>query len=138
MFICMGALSLCAAGGTTQKWKAIAFGLAFVLGGVTLLLAVPLFMRRAALNSYAKKPDRDLLITFELGEERLTCKSEVASSDLLWRTIRRVLRTRDGFLLYLTDTQVHWRPAHGFQGTDAMERFAHLAKAKVEDYKDER
>jgi hypothetical protein len=34
--------------------------------------------------------------------------------------------------------QVHWLPVHGFQGTDALERFAQLAKAKVADYKDER
>jgi hypothetical protein len=138
IFMCMGALLLCAIGGTLQKWRAAAFGLAFIAGGAALLAGVPFFMRRAALSSYAKKPDRDLLVTLEFGEQGLSCKSDVAFSELLWCTICRVLRTREGFLLYLSDMQVHWLPVHGFQGTDALERFAQLAKAKVDDYRDER
>jgi hypothetical protein len=138
IFMCMGALLLCAIGGTPQKWRTVAFGLAFIAGGAALLAGMPLLMRRAALSSYAKKPDRDLLVTLEFDEQRLSCKSDVAFSESLWSTIRRVLRTREGFLLYLSDMQVHWLPVHGFQGTDALERFAQLAKAKVADYKDER
>jgi hypothetical protein len=46
--------------------------------------------------------------------------------------------TTDGFLLYLTDIQIHWLPVRGFQNEADPERFAQLAKAKVEGYRDER
>jgi len=87
---------------------------------------------------YAKKPDRDLLVTYEISEERISCKSDVASSDLTWRTILKALRTADGFLLYVGDTQLHWLPIRGFRDPVEVDRLAGLAKEKVQDYNDER
>ncbi|HWW01481.1 MAG TPA: YcxB family protein [Candidatus Acidoferrum sp.] len=138
IFICMGVVSLFTVAITPQKWRACAFGLAFVLAGAALRFGVPLLMRRSVLKNYAKKPDRGLLVTYELSEERLACKSDVASTDLAWRAVQKVLRTADGFLAYLTDVQMHWLPVRGFQNEADTERFAQLAKAKVKDYRDER
>ena len=98
----------------------------------------PVLMRRVVLKAYAKKPDRDLVITYQVSGEGLSCKSDVASSDMLWRVVARVLRTADGFLLYVSDTQVHWLPVGGFQDSADLDRFAALARSKVESYKDER
>jgi|SRR5439155_11621229 len=138
IFICLGVLALCSIGMTPEKWRAFAYGVTLVVAGVAVLVGVPLLMRRAVLKMYAKKPDRDSLITYELSEDRLSCKSNVASADLLWRAIQRVLRSADGFLLYVTDMQIHWLPVRGFRDRADLERFAQIAKAKVEDYKDER
>jgi len=90
------------------------------------------------LKAYAKKPDKDLVITYQVSGEGLLCKSEVASSDMLWRVLGTVLRTADGFLLYVSDTQVHWLPVRGFQDPADLDRFAALARSKVESYSDER
>jgi hypothetical protein len=95
-------------------------------------------MRRVVLKTYAKKPDKDLVITYQVSRERLSCKSEVASSDMLWRVVARVLRTVDWFLVYVSDTQVHWLPVRGFQEPADLDRFAAIARSKVESYNDER
>jgi hypothetical protein len=138
LFLCIGVLLLCGAAMTPQKLRALVFGLGLVLLGLVILVGAPRLLEKAVLKSYAKRPDKDLVIAYELSEEGISSKTDVASSNFLWRTIQRVLRTGDGFLLYLTDTQVQWLPAHGFQVPADTDRLANLAKAKVGDYKDER
>jgi hypothetical protein len=138
IFLCVGVIFLFSVVLTPQKLRALAFGLGFVLLGAALLVGVPRLLQKAVLKAYEKKPDKDLVTTYELSEERLSCKSDVASSELLWRGIPKVQRFGEGFLLYVTDTQVHWLPIHGFQVPADADRFADLAKAKVGDYKDVR
>ena len=138
IFIFLGFVCLCVMGATTEKWRAATYGCGLVLVGVALLTGLPFFMRRVLLKAYAKKPDRDMVVTYQISGERLLSKSDVASSDMLWRVVARVLRTPDGFLLYVSDTQVHWLPVRGFQDPADADRFAALARSKVESYKDER
>ena len=137
IFISMGFLGFCVMGATTEKWRAATYGCGLVLVGVVILTGPPIFMRRVALKAYAKRPDADMVVTYQISEERLLCKSDVASSDMLWQLVARVLRTADGFLLYVSDTQVHWLPTRGFQDPADADRFAELARSKVESYKDE-
>ena len=138
IFLCMGTIAFCGIGLTPQKPRAFLFGLGLILAAAALLVGVPRLLRNAALKMYAKKPDKDLVITYQISEERLSCKSDVASSEMTWRTILRVLRTKDGFLLYFSDIQIHWLPIHGFLNPADVDRFADLARAKVGEYKDER
>jgi YcxB-like protein len=138
LFLILGIILLCGVALTPQKLRALGFGLGLVLLGAGILVGVPALLRTAALKAYAKKPDKDLVVAYELSEEGLSCKSDVASSNLLWRAIPKVQRLAEGFLLYVTDTQVHWLPNHGFQVPADADRFAGLAKAKVGDFKDER
>ena len=137
IFILLGFLSFCMMGVTTDKWRAATYGCGLVLVGVVILTGPPIFMRRVALKAYAKRPDADMVVTYQISEERLLCKSDVASSDMLWGVIASVLRTADGFLLYVSGTQVHWLPTRGFQDPADADRFAELARSKVESYKDE-
>ena len=99
-----------------------------------MLLAMPLFMRRAVLKMYAQKPDRDMLVTYEISTERIATRSEVASTDMLWRTIIRAHRVPEGFLLYPTDRMFHWLPIHGFHDAPDVERLAQLTMAAVQQY----
>lgn len=133
----------------------IGAGVMFVLGGIvglvhqpqdfftavvpffvfaTVLFAMPLFTRRAILKMYAQKPDRDMLVTYEISTDRIATRSEVASSDMLWRAIFRAHKVPEGFLLYPTDRTFHWLPAHGFQDPADIERLAQIAKANVKQY----
>ena len=138
LFLGIGVILLCGFAMRPQKFGALAFGLGLVGAGAGLIVGVPRLLRKAVLKAYAKRPDKDLVTVYELSEEGLSCKSDVALSELLWRTIPKVQRFGEGFLLYVTDTQVHWLPIHGFQVPADADRFADLAKAKVGDYKDER
>jgi hypothetical protein len=138
IFIFLGIICFGAMGVTTEKWRIFTYGCGLVLLGITFLTGLPFLMRRAVLKSYSKKPDRDMVVTYQISGERLLCQSEVASSDMLWRVVSRVLRTADGFLLYVSDTQVHWLPERGFQETADLDRFASLARTRGESYKDER
>ena len=140
IFLAIGALCFCAIGATPQKGRAFAYGCIFILLGTVIWSKMPMriLMRRVVLRAYTKKPDRDLPITYDISEERLACESEVASSDMLWRAILRVLRTSHGFLIYISDTQIHWLPVHGFENSSEVERLASLAKENVKDYEDER
>lgn len=93
-------------------------------------------MRRAVLKAYAQKPDREMVVTYELSEDRLICRSEIATTDLLWRPVRRVLRTPCGFMLYMNEQSVHWLPVRGFQDEKAVESFAEFASANLQGYED--
>src|SRR6266446_1555289 len=64
MFVVIGCVCLSAFGATPQKWPAIVGGGVLVLLGVTFLTVPPIFMRRMVLRAYAKKADRDLIITY--------------------------------------------------------------------------
>jgi hypothetical protein len=106
----------------------------FCLVAAATFLAVPLFVRRMTLRHYAKRPDRDMVITWEFYPDRVTSKTEASSSTFEWRLISRLLQAREGFLLYPNDRVFHWLPAHAFRGTADVEAFAQLAKSKVQDF----
>jgi hypothetical protein len=125
-------------GVTPEKGRLFAYGFGLVLLGTVFWTGIPLLTRHGVLKAYAKKPDRELAVTYEISGERLSCRSDVASSDMLWKIILKALRTADGFLLYISDTQIHWLPVHGFENAAEIDRLATLAKEKVQDYNDER
>jgi hypothetical protein len=106
----------------------------FLLAAV--FLGMPIFTRRAVLKMYAQKPDRDMLITYEISSDRLATRSEVANSDILWRIMRRAHRVPHGFLLYPSDNMFHWLPLHGFCDAAEIERFAILAKTAAQQHHD--
>jgi hypothetical protein len=53
---------------------------------------------------------------------------------MLWRTIMRVHKLPEGFLLYPTDRMFHWLPVCGFQDSADIERLAQIAKTNVKEY----
>jgi hypothetical protein len=131
----LGVGLLCLVLGTVNLVRngTLASGLPFIALAIGCL-GVPFFLRRAVLKMYAKKPDRDLVITYELSADGLVCRSEIGSSDLLWRAIRRTTRTPQGFLLYPSDTMFHWLPVRGFGDAADIERFAQLAQSNSQQY----
>jgi len=127
LFLLLGIAGL----GRGQVFFAAAFPF-FLLAGA--FLAVPWLTRRAVLKMYAQKPDRDLVVTYEISTDRIGTRSEVASTDMLWRTIMRAHKVPQGFLLYPTDQMFHWLPVRGFQDLADIERLAKIAKTNVKEY----
>ena len=97
-------------------------------------LSVPLFIRRTALKSYAQMPDRDMEVTWDISDDGIRSKTEVACSENTWAFFQKVRRVQEGFLLYPSGSIFHWLPIHAFRDTADAERFAELASSKVRDY----
>ncbi len=138
IFICTGAVFLCAIGGTPEKTKTAIIASFFILLGAAYLVLGKYLFRWAARKSYAKHPAKDLPVTYEFSDEKFSVVNAVSSSEMQWRVVGKILRTEKGFLLYVTDTQIHWLPVHGFETGEAVEHFATLARGKTENYKDVR
>jgi hypothetical protein len=114
----------------TTGWPGFLFTVFFS----ALFFSIPLFARRTALKIYAQKPDRDMEVTWDISDDGIRSKTELASSENTWAFFQKVLRVREGFLLYPSGSIFHWLPMHAFRNTGDAERFAELAKSKVRDY----
>jgi hypothetical protein len=102
------------------------------LGAV--FLAGPLFLRYAIRKNYAQRTDRDMLRTYEISADRIISRSELDTTEMLWRTITKVYKVREGLFLCPNDTVFHWLPVHGFHDAKDVERLARVAKANVQQY----
>jgi len=98
------------------------------------LLSIPWFTRRATVKDFAKRPDKDMDLEWQISPDRLAAKTAVSSAETAWSMISRVLRTREGFLFYPNDKMFHWFPAHAFRDATEMERLAQIAQSRVQQY----
>ena len=112
-------------------------GLVFVVVGTALLMS-PFFVRRLTIKHYARRPDRDMLVSWEFYPDHILSRTEASSSRLEWRMISRVMETPQGFLLYPNDKMFHWLPIHAFHVAEDKEAFVRLAKARVQTYEEKR
>ena len=111
-------------------------GFLFTLLFSGFFFCTPLFARRTALKLYAQKPDRDMEVTWDISEDSIRSKTPLAVSENTWAFFPKVLRSREGFLLYPSGRIFHWLPMHAFRDTGDVERFAELAKSKTREYAD--
>jgi hypothetical protein len=127
VILLIGALSLYE---HSMAWAGFLFMVLFS----ALFFAMPLFSRRAALQLYAQKADRDMEVTWNISEDCIRSKTPLALSENAWALFHKAIRTREGFLLYPNTRMFHWLPMHAFHDTGDVERFAELAKSKVKEY----
>ena len=114
----------------TTGWPGVVFTLLFS----SLFFSMPFFARRTALKLYAQKPDRDMEVRWDISNDGIRSKTELASSENTWAFFQKALRVREGFLLYPGGSVFHWLPMHAFRDTADVERFAELVKSNVRDY----
>lgn len=107
----------------------------FSVGGV-FLIAIPLLTRQAVRKQFAKRPDRDKILTYQLDSERITSKSDASFANFEWNLVSRVLQTPEGILIYLNDQMFHWIPATAFSSRKDEAAFSKLVRAKVADFSD--
>jgi hypothetical protein len=98
---------------------------------MNVIPSVPLL---AALRRFRHTQALDRLVTWEITDEQLTVKSDLASMTLRWNALIRVVRLPDGFLLGTDPGFFQWLPTHAFHEPPDIERFAELAKSKVRRY----
>lgn len=108
-------------------------GLFLTVVGTALLLS-QVMARQMTLKHFSKRPDRDMIVSWEFRPDHITTKTEASSATLEWRMIARVLQTSRGFLLYPNDQVFHWVPTHAFRHPADLEAFKQLAKSKVQRF----
>jgi len=113
-------------------------GFISMIGLSMFFMAIPLLQRLAVLKTYRQMPVRDRLVTWEITADRLTAKTELATSEMTWPALIKVIRLSDGFLLSLHPRSFHWLPSDAFGDPADIERFAELAKSKVQRYEQAR
>lgn len=89
-------------------------------------------------GDYARLPDHNRPVTFEIYANRIASRSDVSSDEVFWRGFTRAYRTLQGFLLYQTDGQMQWLPVSGFHDSADIERLAEILKSNVKEYSDVR
>ena len=97
-------------------------------------MAIPLLQRLAVLKTYRQMPVRDRLVTWEITADRLTAKTDLATSEMTWAALIKVIRLADGFLLSFHPRSFHWLPSDAFNDPADVERLAELAKSKTQRY----
>jgi hypothetical protein len=128
MILLGGIINLC-------KQPAALAGWLFPLFFSAFFFSIPLFTRRAALKLFAQKSDREMDVTWEISTDCVRTKTQLAASEIQWELFQKIIRVREGFLMYPSPNAFHWLPMHAFRDGDA-ERFAELAETKVKDYRD--
>jgi YcxB-like protein len=113
-------------------------GFIIMVGLSTFFMAIPFLQRLAVLRTYRQMPVRDRLVTWEITADRLTAKTELATSEMTWPALIKVIRLSDGFLLSLHPRSFHWLPSDAFDDPADIERLAELAKSKVQRYEQAR
>ncbi len=86
------------------------------------------------LRHYARRPDRGMVVKWEVHFDQISTKTETSSSTLEWRMISRVFQATEGFLLYPNARILYWLPTHAFRDAANIEAFTKLAKSKVQNY----
>lgn len=114
----------------TTDWA----GFVFIALFSAIFFSMPLFVRCAARQAYAQKPDRDMEVTWDISEDGIRSKTPLALSENTWASFQKMVRAREGFLLYPSGRMFHWLPTHAFRDTEEVERFAELAKSRVKEY----
>lgn len=100
------------------------------------LCTVPVWVRVATVKKYSQMPQRDSKVDWEITEDHVSTKTTLSSSELAWANYTRVVKCRQGFLLYFGDMTFHWLPAHAFRAPADFERLAILARSKVKRYEE--
>jgi len=117
-------------GGVAAYWRT---GLSFVaalfpLLGIYWFLLRPVERRWALRRRFAKRPDKNIEIEWQIWPDRLVTSHKLGCSEVCWDGIMEVVQTSQGYLVYSSPGLFHWLSRHGFQSDDAYERLRELAK----------
>jgi hypothetical protein len=79
---------------------------------------------------YAKRPDKDSRIRWEIGPDKISVRSCLGYSEFTWDAILKVVRTPAALMLYSLGQVFYYLPCHGFSNSAEFEQVVELAKIK--------
>ena len=65
-------------------------------------------------RQFAKRPDRDMEIEWEIGPDKLLVRSPIVRSEISWKAFVKVVRTPLGIMFYPINQVFHYLPRRGF------------------------
>jgi hypothetical protein len=107
------------------------FGIVMLVGGIYWFAIRPFERSWTIRRRFAKRPDKDLEMEWQITPEKLATRSTAHSADLTWQLIAKVVRTPAGIMLYPIDQVFYWLPRHGFASDAEFERLVEIAKSKA-------
>ena len=87
---------------------------AMVAAGVYWFAIRPFVRRWRIRRRFAKRPDKDLEVEWQIGPESLAISHDHGHSEFGWEVFFKVVRTPEGFLFYSLEEMFSWLPRHGF------------------------
>jgi hypothetical protein len=104
------------------------------VGGTYFLLLRKQEVRWVLRRHFKKRPDRNLHVTWTLGEDALQIKTGESESKQNWSQIAEVRKARNGFLLYPNDSIFHWLPMTALASEEDRNQVEKLLQGKVKDF----
>jgi hypothetical protein len=95
------------------------------------ILAWRLLSGRALARMFAKLPDRDTDVHWQIYPDRLVIETPSSKVETAWAGVARVMRTEQGFLIYPQPGLFYWLPFHSFSETSDIERFEDTIDSKL-------
>ena len=104
-----------------------------MIGGLYYPVLRPLERRWQIERAFAKNPDKDLEIEWQISDQSMTINNSKWKSELTWPAIAKAVRAPSGLLLYVSDCP-YWLPRRGFSTDGAFEELTELMRAKISDF----
>jgi hypothetical protein len=90
--------------------------------------------RRTMRRRYAKRPDRDSEIEWEIAPEKVSVRSCIAYSETSWEGFVKAVLAPSALMLYHLDNLFYYLPRRGFASHSEFEQAVALAKSKVPEF----
>ena len=112
-----------------QPGKGAGGHVGLVLIATTLLLAGPA-MRAGWRWQYHKQKIRETKVAFTFDPDIVALWTPVFTMSARWEIFRRLVETREGFLLYINPVSFHWLPGSAFE-PHAREQLVAMARDRI-------
>ncbi len=84
---------------------------------------------------FAKRPDKNMEIEWEIAADKILVRNSIVRSELNWKAFVRVVTTPSGIMFYTLNRLLHYLPRRGFASDAAFEQVAALAKSNVQKFR---
>ena len=94
----------------------------------------PLVFRWKVRRQFAKRPDKDREIEWEIAPDKILVRSSLGHSEFCWERFTKCVQTPSGLMFYPVDQIFHFLPRRGFSSDADFEQVAELAKSKIQRF----
>lgn len=81
-----------------------------------------------ATRGFGKRPDANTQVEWEFSQDKLKLRTDLGEATFDWKSILRVVESRDGFLFYSLKNLFQWLPFSAFESAECIERVREFIK----------
>jgi hypothetical protein len=108
----------------------LAVQIGLILAGIYWFVIRRYDVRWTLRRRYAKRPDKDLDVQWEIGPDRISTECKLSRAEYTWEAILKVIRSPSGLMLYIPGPVGYYLPRRGFASDADFEQVAELAASK--------